>query len=149
MGIQEGGEWKSPAADPEEGDGFLTGDDVQDLQTAATSNNPAEGTPDCVVMTVGDSTIRASAAYSSRTLRTPKPTKEDIRAQKKMRMTEVEKLKKENEKPKKHRSLRGSKEEAEKVADTKNKDSNISSQQNAKGKKKKNMPEPVSEHGIP
>lgn len=144
-GLQEGGEWNSPAADPEEADGLLTCGDVQDPQTAATSNNPAKGTPDCAVITVGDSTEHASAVYSSRTLRSSKLTKEDIRAQKKMRMTEVEMLKKDNEKPKKHRSLRGSKEKAEKVADTKNKEGNIGSHHNAKGKKKKTVPEPVSE----
>jgi hypothetical protein len=143
-GLQEGGDCKSEDEAQEEEDGLPTGGDDQGPHLPATSNNPERGTPDCAVVTVGDTIERASAVHSSRTLRTSKPTKEDSRAQKKMRMTEVEKLKKDNENPRKHRSGRGSKDKAEKVSEPKTKEGNTSSLQNAKGKKKKSMPDPVS-----
>lgn len=145
-GLQEGDECKSEDAVQEEEDGLPTCGDMMDPHTAATSNNPARGTPDCAVVTVGETIQRASAVQSSRTLRTSKPTKEDIRAQKKMRMTEVENLQKDNENPRKHRSARGSKDKAVTVSEPKTKEGNTGSLQNAKGKKKKNMPDPVSEH---
>ena len=78
-------------------------------------------------------------------MRSPKPPKDDSRAHKKMRMTELEKLKKNSENPKKQRSLRGSKDKAGKVADIKTNEGDIDSQHTAKGKKKKNVADVVSE----
>ena len=56
-------------------------------------------------------------------------------------MTEVEKLKKESDDRKRPRALRGSKEKS-----LKSKETNIESQQNAKGKRKRNVNAPVPEH---
>jgi hypothetical protein len=115
--------------------------DVKDSHPSGTSSNPAGGTPDCGTVTVAESGGRAPVVYSTRNLRASKPAKEDTRTQKKMRLTEVEKLKKDQDDTKKQRALRGSKEKAEK-----SKEANIDSQQNAKGKRKRNMNAPVSEH---
>ena len=77
--------------------------------------------------------------YSTRNLRVSKPAKEDTRTQKRMRLTEVEKLKDHND-TKKQRAVRGSKALPEK-----SKEANIDSQQNAKGKRKRNTNATVSE----
>ena len=105
-----------------------------------TSSNPEGGIPDCGIVSGAESAGRAPVVYSTRNLRASKPAKEDTQAHKKMRQTEVEKLKKDHNDTKKQRAVRGCKAQPEK-----NKEANIDSQQNAKGKRKRNMNAPVSE----
>ena len=78
---------------------------------------------------------------STRNLRVAKPPKEDSRTQNKTRLTEVEKLKKDQHDTKLQRALRGSKEKAKKSNEP-----IIDSQTYAKGKRKINMNAPISEH---
>ena len=141
QGLQQAGECESQPADPDKAEDIPAVGDVKDSHPSGNSSNPAGGTPDCGTVTVAESGERAPVVYSTRNLRASKPAKEDTRTQKKMRLTEVEKLKKDQDDTKKQRALRGSKEKAEK-----SKEANIDSQQNAKGKRKRNMNAPVSEH---
>ena len=84
--------------------------------------------------------VPATVLHSTRNLRASKPAKDDTQAHKKMRSTEVEKLKKDHDDTKKQRAVRDRKAQPEK-----NKEANIDSQQNAKGKRKRNVYAPVSE----
>jgi hypothetical protein len=113
---------------------------VKDSHPSGTSLNLAGSNPDCGTVTLAELGGRAPVVDSTRNLRVSKPAKEDTQAQKKMRLTEVEKLKKDHDDTKKQRSLRGCKAQPEK-----NKEANINSQQNAKRKRKRNMNAPVSE----
>ena len=115
--------------------------DVKESHPSQIVSNLGGGTVECGIVTVDDSGGIATVVYSTRNLRASKSAKEDTRTQKKMRLTEVEKLKKEHDDTKKQRALRGNKEKAEK-----SKEANTDSQQNAKGKRKRNMNAPVSEH---
>ena len=134
------GEGESLAADPEKATDIPAVGDVKDSHPSGTLSNLAGGTPDCGTVTVAESGGRAPVVYSTRNSRASKLAKEDTQAPKKMRLTEVEKLKKEHDDTKKQRALRGCKAQPEK-----NKEANIDSQQNAKRKRKRNMNAPVSE----
>ena len=134
------GEGESLAADPEKATDIPAVGDVKDSRPSGTSINPEGGTPGCVIVTRAESAGRAPVVYSTRNSRASKLAKEDTQAPKKMRLTEVEKLKKDHDNSKKQKALRGCKAQPEK-----NKEANIDSQQNAKGKRKRNMNAPVSE----
>ena len=140
LGLQQVGECESQPADPEKAEEIPAVGDVKDSHPSGTSSNPTGGTPDCGTVTVAESGGRAPIVYSTRNLRASKPAKEDTRTQKRMRLTEVEKLKKDHDDTKKQRAVRGSKAQPEK-----SKEANIDSQQNAKGKRKRNMNAAVSE----
>ena len=140
LGLQQAGECESQPADPEKAEDIPAVGDVKDSHPSGTLSNLAGGTPDCGTVTVAESGGRAPIVYSTRNLRASKPAKEDTRTQKRMRLTEVEKLKKDHDDTKKQRAVRGSKAQPEK-----SKEANIDSQQNAKGKRKRNMNAAVSE----
>lgn len=139
--MQEAGECELQPTDPDKALEIPAVGDVKDSHTTGTLNNPVGATPDCGAVTVAEAGGCATVVYSTRNLRASKPAKEDTRTQKKMRLTEVEKLKKDHDVTKKQRAVRGSKEKAEK-----SKEGNIENQQNAKGKRKRNMNAQVSEH---
>ena len=128
-------------ADPDKAVEMPAVGEVKDSQTTGALNNPAGGTPDCSAATVAEAGEHAPNLYLTRNLRASKPAKEDTRTHKKVRLTEVEKLKKDHDDKKKQMPVRGSKQKAEK-----SKEGNIESQQNAKGKRKRNMNAQVSEH---
>ncbi len=113
--------------------------DVKESHLSQKASNPGGCTLEGGPVTVEESGSRARAQYSTRSLRAPKPAKDDTRTQKKIRLTEVEKLKKDHEDTKSQMTLMGSKEKVEKSKDT-------DSQTYAKGKRKRNMSAPVSEH---
>jgi hypothetical protein len=140
LGLQQVGECESQPADPEKAEETPAVGNEKDSYPTGTSSNPAGVTPDCGTVTVAESGGRAPIVYSSRNLRASKPAKDDTRTQKRMRLTEVEKLKKDHDEIKKQRAVRGSKAQLEK-----SKEANIDSQQNAKGKRKRNMNAAVSE----
>ena len=139
-GLQQAGECESHPAVPEKAEDNPTVGDVKDSHPSGTSLNLAVSNPDCGTVTVAELGGRAPIVNPTQNLRASKPAKEDSQAQKKMRLTEVEKLKKDHDDTKKPRSLRGCKAQPEK-----NKEANSDSQQNAKGKRKRNMNAPVCE----
>ena len=132
MGLQQVGECESQPADPEKAHEIHAVGDIKDSHPSGTSSNPTGGSPDCGTVTVVESGGCAPIVYSTRNLRASKPAKEDTRTQKRMRLTEVEKLK-DHDDTKKQRAVRGSKALPEKI-----KEANIDSQQNAKKKRKRN-----------
>ena len=140
LGLQQVGECESQPADPEKAEEIPAIGDMKDLHLSGTLSNPAGGTPDCGTETVAESCGYATVVYSTRNLRASKHAKWDIRTQKRMRLTEVEKLKKNHDDTKKQMIVQGSKTQPEK-----SKEANIDSQQNAKGKRKRNMNAAVSE----
>jgi hypothetical protein len=74
---------------------------VKDSHPSGTSLNLTGSNPDCGTVTLAELGGRAPVVYSTRNLRASKPAKEDTQAQKKMRLTEVEKLKKDHDDTKK------------------------------------------------
>ena len=135
------GESESQPEDLDKAEDVPAAGDVKESHPSQNASNPGGGTLECGTVTVEESGGRATVVYSSRNLRAAKPPKDDSRSQKKMRLTEVEKLKKDHDDKKSQRALRGSKEKAEK-----SKEPNTDSQTYAKGKRKRNMNAPVSEH---
>ena len=140
LGFQQVGECETQPADLEKAEEIPPVGDVKDLHPSTTSSNPAGGTQDCGTVTVVESGGPKPVVHYTRNLRASKPAKEDTRTQKRMRLTEVEKLKKDHDDTKKQRAVRGSKAQPEK-----SKEANIDSQQNVKGKRKRNMNASVSE----
>ena len=99
------------------------------------ADNLGGGPPDCGTVIMAEAGGHALAGQTSHQ-KTPRMAKEGEGTHKRMRMIEVEKLKKDLEDPKKQRVLQGSKEKVEKVADLNNKGGN-DTQQNIKGKRKR------------
>ena len=141
QGLHEAGECESVPEDLEKAEDVPAASDVKESHLTQKASNPGGCTLEGGPVTVEESGSRARAQYSTRSLRAPKPAKDDTRTQKKIRLTEVEKLKKDHEDTKSQRTLMGSKEKAEK-----SKEPSTDNQTNAKGKRKRNMNAPVSEH---
>ena len=141
QGLHQAGECKSQPEDLDKAEDVPAAGDLKESQPPQIASNHAGGTLECGTVTVEESEGRATMVYSTRNLRASKHAKDDTRAQKKMRMTEVEKLKKDHDDIKSQRALRGSKEKVEK-----SREANTNSQTYAKGKKKINMSASVSEH---
>ena len=142
QGLQQATECESTPVDPDKAEDVPAAGDVKETQIMSQIlGNPAGGNLECGPVTVEESGVRATVVYTTRSLRASKPAKEDTRTTKKMRVSEVEKLKKDNDDTKKQRAPRGSKEKAEK-----SKEANSESLQNAKRKRKRNVSASVSEH---
>ena len=97
-------------------------------------------------MIVAEAGGYALASQASRQ-KTPRLAKEKEGTHKRMHMTEVEKLKKDLDDPKKQRVLWGSKEKVEKVANPNSKGGN-DTQQNMKGKRKRTKKTTTTEKNI-
>ena len=137
--MHEAGECESQPEDLDKAEDIPAGGDVNPSPPPQIASNHGGGTLDGGPVTVEESEGRATVVYSTSTLRASKPAKEDTRCQKEMRLTEVEKLKKDHDDIKSQMALMGSKEKVEKSKDT-------DSQTYAKGKRKRNMSALVSEH---
>jgi hypothetical protein len=141
QGLHQAGESESQPADLDKIEDVPAAGDVKESHPSQIASNPGGGILECGTVAVEESGGRATVVYSTRNLRASKLAKEDTRTLKKMRLTEVEKLKKDHDDTKSQRVLRGGKEKAEK-----SKEPNTDSRTYAKGKRKRNMNAPVSEH---
>ena len=129
------GEAESQPTEPDKA-GDISNGDMKESHTSGKkkANNLGRGLLDCITMIVVEAQGRAPAAQAS-CHKIPRLAKEGEGIHKRMCMTEVEKLKKVLDDPKKQRVLRGSKEKVEKVADPNNKEGK-DTQQNMKGTRK-------------
>ena len=139
--MHKAGEGESQPKDLDKAEDDPAAGDVKESHPSQFASNPEGDIVECGTMTFEESGGRATVVYSIHNLRVSKPVKDDTCNQKKMRLTEVEKLKKYHDDTKSQRALRGSKEKADK-----SKKPNIDNQTYAKGKRKRNMNAPVSEH---
>ena len=141
QGLHQAGECESQPEDLSKAEDVPAAGDPKESHPPQIASNPAGGILESGTVTAEESEGRATVVYSTRNLKASKPAKDDTCAQKKMRLTEVEKLKKDHDDMKSQRALRGSKEKVEKSRSAK-----TDNQTYAKGKRKRNMSAPVSEH---
>ena len=94
QGLHQARECKSQHEDLDKAEDVPAAGDVKELHPPQIASNPAGITLECGPVTVKELERHAKVVYSTRNLMASKPAKEDTRTQKKMRLTEVEKLKK-------------------------------------------------------
>jgi hypothetical protein len=133
---QDVGRTSSAPTKPEQGKDTLHADVKGSDTLVEEQANNLEGVPPESRIVIGTQVGGRAAPRQVGRPRTTKPSKAGEGTPKKIRMTEVEKLKTELDSPKKQRVLRGNKNKVEKVGDPTNKGGNDSTETTHKVKRK-------------